>query len=57
MSLLVLVVVVLVILALVMWAIYYIPLPPGSPTFIKPLLYVIVLLIAVVVIVQRVGLP
>jgi hypothetical protein len=55
MSLLIFLLVVLVIVALVMWAIYYIPLPPGSPTFIKPLLYVIVLIIAIVVIVSQSG--
>ena len=56
MSLLVIIVVVLIVVALVMWAIYYIPLPPGSPTFIKPMLYVIVLLIGAVFLLTKAGL-
>ena len=55
MSLLVLLLVVLIVAALAMWAVYYIPFPPGSPTFIKPLLYVVILVIAIIVILARSG--
>ena len=41
--------------ALVMWMIYYIPFPPGSPVWLKNFLYVLVLLIAIVVIVTQSG--
>lgn len=55
MSLLIVILIVLVIVALAMWAIYYIPLPPGSPTFIKPLLYVLVLVVAIVFLMTKAG--
>ena len=44
------------VMALAMWAIYYVPLPPGAPTFVKPLLYVIVIIVAIIVILERSGL-
>ena len=56
MSLLIFILIVLVILALVMWVIYYVPLPPGSPIWIKNILYIVVLVVALVMIIQRVGL-
>ena len=55
MSLIVLLLVVLLVTALAMWAVYYVPFPPGSPTFIKPLLYVVILVIAILVILSRSG--
>ena len=55
MSLLILVLVVIVILALAMWAIYYIPLPPGSPAFIKPFGYVVLIIIAILIIAGHSG--
>jgi len=55
MSLLILVLVTVVVLALVMWLIYYIPMPPGSPVWIKNFLYVLVLIIAIIVIVTQTG--
>jgi len=55
MSLLIFVLIVFVVLALVMWLIYYIPLPPGSPPWLKNFLYVLVLLVAIVVIIVQSG--
>ena len=55
MSLLIFILVVIVVLALVMWLIYYVPLPPGSPLWLKNFLYVLVLLIAIVVVVTQSG--
>jgi len=55
MNLILLVAVVLIVMALIMWLIYYIPLPPGSPVFIKNIAYVVVLLIAILVIIANSG--
>jgi hypothetical protein len=56
MSLLVFVLIVFVVLALAMWAIYYLPLPPGFPPFAKNFIYVVLLIIAIIVILARSGL-
>lgn len=56
MSILLVILIVLIVVALVMWAIYYVPLPPGSPTFIKPMLYVIVLVVAAIFLLSKAGL-
>jgi hypothetical protein len=56
MSLLVFIIVAIIVVALIMWAIYYVPMPPGSPIWIKNLLYILVLLIAVFAIVYQTGL-
>lgn len=55
MSIVLTILIVLVIVALAMWAIYYIPLPPGSPEFIKPMLYVLVLVAAIIFIMMKSG--
>jgi hypothetical protein len=55
MSLLIFVVIVIIVLALVMWLIYYVPMPPGSPVWIKNFLYVLVLLIAIIAILWHSG--
>jgi branched-subunit amino acid transport protein len=55
-SILIFVVVVIVVMALVMWLIYYLPLPPGSPAWVKNFLYVMALLAAIVVILVKSGL-
>jgi hypothetical protein len=55
MGILIFLLIVIVILALVMWAIYYVPMPPGSPVWMKNFLYVLVLIIAIVAIVVRLG--
>lgn len=55
MGILITILVVIVILALVMWAIYYLPFPPGFPVWTKNFLYVIVLIIAIIVIVYHSG--
>jgi len=47
--------VVFLVVVLVMWIIYYIPMPPGSPAFLKNVFYILVLLIALLVIVNRAG--
>lgn len=56
MSLLIFIAIVILILVLVMWAIYYLPMPPGSPSFLKNVVYVVLIIIAVVLIVERAGL-
>ena len=55
MSLLIFIAIVIAVMALLMWAIYYLPMPPGSPTWIKNFLYVVLLIVAVIVIVSRSG--
>ena len=55
MDLLVLLIVVFIVLALAMWAVYYLPLPPGSPPWMKNFLYVLLLLFAIVVILWQGG--
>jgi hypothetical protein len=55
MSLLILVLVVFVVLALAMWAVYYLPFPPGLPPYAKNFLYVILLIIAIIVILTQSG--
>ena len=55
MGILLFLLVVIVVLALVMWAIYYVPMPPGSPVWIKNFLYVLILIVAIVAIVVRLG--
>ena len=55
MEILVFVVLLIVVVALVMWAIYYIPFPPGSPVWLKNFLYVLILLLAVIAIFVRFG--
>lgn len=55
MSLLIFIAIVVVVMALLMWAIYYLPMPPGSPAWIKNFLYVVLLIVAVIVIVSRSG--
>jgi hypothetical protein len=55
MSILITVLVVIVVMALIMWAIYYLPLPPGGPVWLKNFLYVIVLIVAILVIVYHAG--
>jgi hypothetical protein len=56
MSLLIFIVVVIVVMALVMWLVYYVPLPPGSPAWLKNFLYVLVLLVAIIIIISKSGL-
>jgi len=56
MNVILFIVIVLIILALAMWVVYYVPMPPDSPTWIKNILYVVLLLISVIVIVNHVGL-
>jgi hypothetical protein len=56
MSLLIFVFIVIVVVALVWVAIGILPLPSGAPSFVKPLLYVLLLLGAALVILQRAGL-
>lgn len=56
MSLLIFVLIVIVIMVLAMWAIYYLPVPPGFPAWSKNFLYVILLIIAIVVIAAHAGL-
>jgi hypothetical protein len=55
MSVLLTILIIIVVLALVMWAIYYVPLPPGSPTWLKNFLYILVLIVAIIVIVYHTG--
>jgi hypothetical protein len=55
MSLLVFVLIVFVVLALAMWAVYYLPFPPGFPPYAKNFLYVVLLIIAIIVILARSG--
>jgi hypothetical protein len=55
MSALIMILIVVVVLALVMWLIYYLPMPPGSPLWIKNFLYVLVLLVAILVIIFQAG--
>ena len=53
MDFLIYLVVVLIIVALVMWLIYYIPFPPGSPVWIKNAFYVAILLVAILALAYR----
>jgi hypothetical protein len=55
MDLIVWIIIVLVVVALAMWLVYYIPLPPGSPVWIKNVFYVVLLLVAILAIVYRTG--
>src|SRR5262245_50528348 len=55
MSLLVFVLIVLLVAVLVMWAVYYIPLPPGAPTWARNVAYLLILIIAILIILSRAG--
>lgn len=55
MSLLIFILIVVVVMALAMWAIYYLPMPPGSPVWIKNFLYVVLLIAAIIVILAKSG--
>jgi hypothetical protein len=55
MSLLIFILIVVVVMALAMWAIYYLPMPPGSPVWIKNFLYVVLLIVAIIVILAKSG--
>lgn len=56
MSLILFILVVIVVLALAMWAVYYLPFPPGFPAWSKNFLYVILLIVAIIAILFRSGL-
>ena len=55
MSLLLFVALVLVVTVLVMWLIYYVPFPPGAPPWIKNVVYIVVLIIALTFILGHAG--
>ena len=56
MSLIVFACVVLLVTILLMWAIWYMPLPPTAPPHLKNIFMVILLVIAALVIASRAGL-
>ena len=56
MQLLVFALLVFVVAVLVCWAIWYIPLPPSAPPWIKNVVTVLVLIIAAIIILARSGL-
>lgn len=47
---------VFVVAVLLCWAVYYIPLPPTAPAWIKNVVSVVILIIAAIVILNRSGL-
>jgi heme A synthase len=55
MGLLIFALIVFVVAVLVCWAIWYLPLPPSSPAWIKNVMTVIVLIIAALVILAKSG--
>src|SRR5215468_5801638 len=55
MSLLLFVAIVLVVTVLVMWLISYVPVPPGAPSWVENVVYIVVLIIALIVILGRAG--
>jgi hypothetical protein len=55
MSLLLFVAIVLVVSVLVMWLISCVPFPPGAPSWVENVVYIIVLIIALIVVLGRAG--
>jgi hypothetical protein len=55
MSLLLFVAILLVVTVLVMWLIYYVPFPLGAPSWVKSVVYIVVLIIAPIVILGHAG--
>ena len=56
MSLLVFLIVVIVVLCLVLWAVHILPFPPETLAPVKPILMVVLIIVAVLIVANRAGL-